>query len=819
MKRKKFLFDLLFIVLVILVFFLSWNYQQKRLIYQNIEQLKSSDSTGRQRAIAALRKIGKPAVEPLIFALQFDNVHAKSIVMETICTITRKKELVQTTIKLEEESLNLKKGSAEALGLIADPRAVSPLVSLLNYKNPDVRECAVTALGKIGKPAIPALSTAVMGNDPETVLIVVKTLGLTKDPEAVKPIINGLKKHSKELWIRFDYIEYETAFANALGEIGKPALNSLTELSKGSDFIAKRVAIRSMGKIPAPETVKVLISLLSTEKDELYDLTVESLKDMGKMTTIDLAEALQDENPFIRRGAARALGMSGDPEAVGPLLKAFREGDPQTRKETLGVLACFRDRRLTDLMMDCLFSEEEEISNIAATGLINLGKPAVQALLKEIKTGAEKRRKTAYDVLVRFGRTSRENQDDLGCQEILGILEKEYKQAKGQYKESLESLIVLYNAEQPVNYYLKSLNDENTKIRRYAAYRLGEIRDPKAVKPLVAALNDSDREVKGNAIVSLGEIGGAETVEPLLKLMSCEDDGFADSAAMSLKNVGVPAAPALIKKLRDKNEKVRDRAYSALANSSEVEITDLLGKAFNDGDVNFRLKIIELIGSSTEFPGYHNVNAALADTDWRIRKLAVECLSLFPHNDSTEIMVEKLKDREIQVRISAAYALGVWQNPSALNPLNEAFNDENPLMRLAVVDSVSYYLSEKATPLKLRALKDSDKEIRKLAFASIPRDYYKRNKKILLSALERDPEFVMEFIERLIAVEIPEIDAIIVRELDKNSDINKTLDCLYSNNPTLVNAAGEWCKKHNYKMVLDIKDNVSIKRDPPLTEE
>lgn len=55
--------------------------------------------------------------------------------------------------------------------------------------------------------------------------------------------------------------------------------------------------------------------------------------------------------------------------------------------------------------------------------------------------------------------------------------------------------------------------------REEAAEALGEIRDPRAVDPLIAALNDRNPEVREEAAEALGKIGDPRAVEPLTGLL------------------------------------------------------------------------------------------------------------------------------------------------------------------------------------------------------------------------------------------------------------------------------------------------------------
>jgi HEAT repeat protein len=91
----------------------------KDAIPELVNDLKSEDKYLREDAIEMLRKIGEPAVEPLIDALDNEEWHVRQSV-------------------------------AAALGRIRSSRAVEPLINALNDEHWDVRRTAAFALGKMG---------------------------------------------------------------------------------------------------------------------------------------------------------------------------------------------------------------------------------------------------------------------------------------------------------------------------------------------------------------------------------------------------------------------------------------------------------------------------------------------------------------------------------------------------------------------------------------------------------------------------------------------------------------------------------------------
>lgn len=117
-------------------------------------------------ALFVLKRIGKPAVEPLIASLN-------------------------------EENANIRASSAMALGLIADTRATNPLIAALSDKESLVRGCVAQALGNVADlHALEPLINALEDNDEEVRQVAASALGELRNQRAVNPLIMALKDRS-----------------------------------------------------------------------------------------------------------------------------------------------------------------------------------------------------------------------------------------------------------------------------------------------------------------------------------------------------------------------------------------------------------------------------------------------------------------------------------------------------------------------------------------------------------------------------------------------------------------------------------------------
>ena len=105
----------------------------------------------------ALVKIGAPAVNSLIVALEDDSNHNRTDTAYALGQIgdARATKPLIAILKDEDESVRVE--AIKALGQIGDPQAVEALIALLGDESSRVSVAAIDALGEIGAPAVESL--------------------------------------------------------------------------------------------------------------------------------------------------------------------------------------------------------------------------------------------------------------------------------------------------------------------------------------------------------------------------------------------------------------------------------------------------------------------------------------------------------------------------------------------------------------------------------------------------------------------------------------------------------------------------------------
>jgi|ERR1700722_397187 HEAT repeat protein len=164
----------------------------------------------------------------------------------------------------------------------------------------------------------------------------------------------------------------------------------------------------------------------------------------------------------------------------------------------------------------------------AVQELVKIGTPAVEPLIAALKDPRWYVRESAVDALGEIN-------DPRVIEPLIAVL-NDMPSVQSAAKAALIKIGV-----PAVEQLISALKDADARVRRWnAASVLGEIKDPRAVEPLIAALNDTDYIVRRTAVSSLGEIKDLRMVEPLITALKDKDVGVRDEAAEVLGEIKDP---------------------------------------------------------------------------------------------------------------------------------------------------------------------------------------------------------------------------------------------------------------------------------------
>ncbi len=275
------------------------------------------------------------------------------------------------------------------------------------------------------------------------------------------------------------------------------------------------------------------------------------------------------------------------------------------------------------------FFSQPTVSMHAARALAMIGdKRAVEPLIKELKKG------NIYGIADALGRLK----DPRAVEPLIAIVKA------GQWRE------------------LELRKSPGTFMRVYNPVEaLGLIKDRRAVDTLIGLLNDNKVLISNSAAWSLGEIRDARAVEPIIKAMMPK--GLKSSAlelsagTKALTKIGEPALEPLLRLAKHEDPKVR--RYSLMA----------LGE----------------VGDTSEF---ETILGALGDKDKFVRAAAARSLGRVGGRKAVLHLIDALKDDYWLVRGNAAWALGRMGDCCSAEALIELLNDPDSWPREAAAESL-----------------------------------------------------------------------------------------------------------------------------------
>lgn len=235
----------------------------------------------------------------------------------------------------------------------------------------------------------------------------------------------------------------------------------------------------------------------------------------GPQVTGALVDALSDDEPEVRYRAVLGLSNLGAPAAVDELVYGVVEWSiPPYEKAVGAALDTLVELRL------------EALSEHLAGALLDSGEPlteerhgqAIDRLVASAPSGPE----TAAEAVTRsLLQVASSDADDGARARALWILERLAPLAPVALLDALADdgnqqvaarLLGLTGSTRSVDALSTLLNHEDPHLRAVCAASLGQIRDARAVEPLLAATRDSEFEVRRAAGQALDELGTVAVV-------------------------------------------------------------------------------------------------------------------------------------------------------------------------------------------------------------------------------------------------------------------------------------------------------------------
>lgn len=206
-----------------------------------------------------------------------------------------------------------------------------------------------------------------------------------------------------------------------------------------------------------------------------------------------------------------------------------------------------------------------------------------------------------------------------------------------------------------------ALRSGSPRVREAAALAMGHGDEKEFKDNLDRATRDDSPAVVAMATWALGELElPAETEGRLIELAGSRDVRVRRTAAWGLgQNEDIRGVPALVSLLRDADASTRAIAAEALGQldgleSAPSELIDALGSS----DVHLRRKAAEALSSIHDVKAVPALGRYINDPDLETRRAVVQALAEIEDDSTVPFLLRAIKDSDPEIRKTAAEALG-----------------------------------------------------------------------------------------------------------------------------------------------------------------
>jgi HEAT repeat protein len=543
-----------------------------------VAELRRGDEQATSAVAEALIKFGRAASGALIALLDENEVAAARVWAARILTAVKDGDAVEPLIaRLRDRHDRLRAHSAEALGAIADQRALLPLMHVaLRDPAPLVRrEAAVAAAQIAGAEASELLVAALSDTDYATrlrALEAFESMGLS-DTGAI-----------------------EQALSDPNHDVRKRAALALERLGYLDRLVSEGLA--------SPER---------SARTAAYS----ALLALGRAGLVDgIAGRIRHESMQVRVAIARVCGELGTERAGPMLLGALDDPEWPVRASVCDALARLRPKGGGPALARLLSDREESVREAAASALAAYATAGTELTSADVLSAYEK-----GSVPIRLSMIAAAGQHS----ELGQIL----VDATRDPSEVVRAAAVQGLAARPVAGatpgLITALTDTSLEVRLAAASALGAAGTDEAFEALLASLPGAPPELRERvAQVLSGE--GRRYVELRVETLTLSDSlDLRIGMAWTLGKIGDPKfVPVLGEFLRDERASLRASAAGALGKIPVDDAWRRLLAAADDRDPRTRAAVVNALGRSSGAPPglYEALERRVHDPDAFVRNRA-----------------------------------------------------------------------------------------------------------------------------------------------------------------------------------------------------
>ena len=288
-------------------------------------------------------------------------------------------------------------------------------------------------------------------------------------------------------------------------------------------------------------------------------------------------------------------------------------------------------------------------------------------------------------------------------------------------------------------------NDADVGIRQNAAIAISYFHDDKAIDGIVKLLDAGNGGSWNQVYGSLGIIGTPRAISILKqKLNEVQEEEKVEVIGGLGQVQSDQVVDVIAPYLFDKSYKIKTRAIWALGrNGSTKGYALLLPFTENKTDKKLYVNVVNSMARLNSVEAHEFVLNKLSDDDPIVRQAASDAISFMVGEDAIEAMVKGLKEsKDAKVRLACIRFLAKYPNKFPISVLVDALKDENARVREAVIGVIPTMYDAQAFNPMCTLLKDPDINVSNAVVMALTQIDDLRAKRPLVNELRNDSPFI-----------------------------------------------------------------------------
>ncbi|TNE49916.1 MAG: hypothetical protein EP343_10325 [Deltaproteobacteria bacterium] len=446
---------------------------------------------------------------------------------------------------------------------------------------------------------------------------------------------------------------------------------------------------------------EALEQALSSDHEDLRLKAATALADRGATESFDvLVEFLQSEEPSNQRQAVRALLQLKDKRTVEAITRRIDDDPEQTAEKSLLIesLGQLQDVQATDWLVQGLEESNYSLRHTAFNALVALAGPEDkrdEKLLVSLMLKALASKRTDIQIEAMSYMADVEHKDIQS--NVANLLRSRDSEVRTAAMETIVGRIPELDKDHKL--LVDALDHPDPDIRRSAAVKLGELKEPKAFPVLFATFQTSmDEDEQRSALHALGQLGDPRAFPPVLAMFP-KDENLHPALDVACEAIG-KITP------EERKAEIKQLLLGIIQESKEIPASlELVEDAYDLMSTDHRSRAVVGLRHVAGDDGITLLGQVARECEgwdgWQIRQAVAKELGETEDKAAEPILNTLLNDDDSDVRREAADSLLRLYDEEDPTPYLRFFDNDNFEYEYELMEKATKIIAQFAEPVEI----------------------------------------------------------------------------------------------------------------------